>query len=109
MAYSVDLGRRVVNFVGSGGSKAQAQRMFKVSLWCVNDWCQRESLEASSPPGRKRQLDWKALAIDVRENRDKRLVDRAKEFNVWTNSIWYALTEMDIKYKKNSTLRRNKP
>lgn len=109
MAYGIDLRRRVVDFVRSGGSKVGAHRLFKVSLWCVNDWCQRDSLEANSPPGRARKLDWKALARDVQENPDKRLIERAKEFNVWTNSIWYALAEMDIKYKKNPPLRRKKP
>ncbi|NJK57672.1 MAG: IS630 family transposase, partial [Pleurocapsa sp. SU_5_0] len=42
MTYSVDLRKRVVEFVAAGGSKAEASRRYEVSLWCVNDWCQRK-------------------------------------------------------------------
>ncbi len=38
MTYSIDLRKRVVEFVQGGGSKAEASRRYKVSLWCVNDW-----------------------------------------------------------------------
>ena len=44
MTYSVDLQKRVVDFVAAGGSKAEASRRYEVSLWCVNDWCQRKDL-----------------------------------------------------------------
>ena len=51
MAYSLDLRKRVVDFVSLGGSKAEASRRYEISLWCVNDWCGRQSLEAAKPPG----------------------------------------------------------
>lgn len=41
MTYSIDLRKRVVEFVQKGGSKAEASRRYQVSLWCVNDWCKR--------------------------------------------------------------------
>ena len=41
MAYSIDLRKRVVEFGEEGGSKAEAARRFRVSGWCVHDWCDR--------------------------------------------------------------------
>ena len=54
MSYSLDLRKRLVEFVQAGGSKADSSRMFSVSLWCVNEWCKRDSLKPISPPGRPR-------------------------------------------------------
>ena len=40
MTYSLDLRQRVVDFVKkNGGSKAEASRVYDVSIWCVYDWC----------------------------------------------------------------------
>ena len=44
MTYSKDLRKRVVAFVESGGSRAEAARLFEVSRWCVYDWINREDL-----------------------------------------------------------------
>lgn len=100
MSYSYDLRERVVSYVRNGGSKASAQRHFKVSLWCVNDWCSREDLTPRKPPGRPRKIDWDALAKDIADNPDKLLRERAKALNVWTNAIWYACQQMKISHKK---------
>jgi len=45
MSYSLDLRNRTVAYVREGGTKISASRHFKVSLWCVNDWCSRDNLE----------------------------------------------------------------
>jgi putative transposase len=104
MSYSIDLRKRVVHHVESGGSKVEASRLFQVSLWCVNDWCSREDLSSKSPPGRPRKIDWDALEKDIQDNPDKLLRERAEEFGVWTNAIWYACQRMKITYKKNSSI-----
>ena len=36
MAYSLDLRKKVVDFVSSGGRKKRARELFGVSIWCVN-------------------------------------------------------------------------
>ena len=53
MTYSIDLRKRVVEFVLDGGLKAEASRRYKVSLWCVNNWCQREDLKGAAAKGKK--------------------------------------------------------
>lgn len=76
MTYSVDLRKRVVEFVVAGGSKAEASRRYKVSLWCVNDWCKRDNLNPSPQKGRKRKLDWKSLSQHIQEYPDALLRQR---------------------------------
>lgn len=105
MTYSVDLRKRVVNFVAGGGSKAEASRRYKVSLWCVNDWCQRKNLTPAPQLGRKRKLDWKALAQHLQENPDALLRERAQYFGVQTSAIGYATKQMKLTRKQNTEIQ----
>lgn len=106
MAYSLDLRCRVVDYVCNGGRKSDAHRLFGVSLWCVNDWCAREDLNPQSPKGRPRKLDWEALKTDIEQYPDKLLRERANEFGVRTNAIWYACRRLNITHKKNFSIQR---
>ena len=109
MAYSLDLRKKVVDFVSSGGRKKRARELFGVSIWCVNDWCSRKDLAADySACGLTRKFNWDLLREDIRVNPDKFLYERAAEFKVYPHSIWYALKAMKISYKKNTSLRRKK-
>lgn len=109
MTYSLDLRRRVVNFVKNGGSKVEASRRYEVSRWCVHDWCTRDELMPKTVKRRKRKLDWDALKQDVKDNPNALLRERAERFGVNINAIWYALKEMKkdekqqaIESKKNN-------
>jgi len=109
MTYSLDLRQRVVDFVKNGGSKAEASRAYKISEWCVYDWCQRTELKPQKPPQRrKRKLDWEALRIHVQEYPDALLRERAEHFGVKINAIWYACQQMKLTRKKNTTLQTAK-
>lgn len=108
MAYSLDLRQRVVDYVKTGGTKKDAHILFKVSLWCVNDWCSRDNLEAERPKGRPRKIDWTALESDIRNNPDKLLRERALEFGVWPNAIWYACQVLKVTHKKKPSIHRKK-
>ena len=88
MSHSLDLRKRVVEYVKDGGSKESAAKLFKVSRWCVYDWCKRKDLRPQSPPGRTRKMDWEALREDVKLHPDKLLRERAVEFGVHINAIW---------------------
>ena len=103
MSHSLDLRIRVVEFVKSGGSKADASRIFSVSKWCVNQWCKRDSLEPISPPGRPRKkLDWEALKKYVQAHPDRILREHAKNYGVRINAIWHACKKMGLTHKKNN-------
>ena len=106
MTYRVDLRKRVVDFVAAGGSKAEASRRYQVSLWCVNNWCQRKNLIPAPQLGRKRKLDWKAVAQHIQENPDALLRERAQHFGVHTSAIGYAQKQMKLTRKKNPKIQR---
>ena len=106
MTYSVDLRKRVVEYIKQGGKKTDAAKIFKVSRWCVYDWLEREELEPIKVERRNGKLDWEALARHVEEYPDALIRERAAEFGVAYNAVWYALQQMKISYKKNISIRR---
>ena len=109
MTYSLDLRQRVVDFVKNGGSKAEASRVYEVSIWCVYDWCKRKELAPKQLPERRnRKLDWKELRRHVQEHPDALLRERAEYFGVHTSAIGYACKQMKLTPKKNATLQAEK-
>ncbi len=109
MAYSLDLRERVVRYIKAGGSKIEAHRQFGISLWCIRNWCKRSTLAATySHQGRPRKVNLEDLRQDIQTYPDKLLRERAKHFNVHTNSIWHACRVMKITHKKNTSVRGKK-
>ena len=104
MTYSIDLRKRVVEFVSRGGSKAEASRQYEVSLWCVNDWCKPDDLTPKVSKRRNRKLDWEALSRHIEEFPDALLRERAQHFGVRESAIWYANRQMKLTRKKNSQI-----
>jgi transposase len=104
MSYSIDLRKRVVDYVENGGRIAQAAVLFKVGRATIYRWLGRSDLQPTKIKRRKRKLDWQALEKDVKENPDARLIDRAKKFGTRPSAICYALKEMKITRKKRTSL-----
>ena len=109
MTYSLDLRKRVVDFVNEGGSKAEASRRFEVSLWGVDDWCKREDLAPKVHSLRQRKIDKEALRRHVQQYRDALLRERAELFGVRINAVWSMMRKMKLTYKKSDALQREKP
>lgn len=110
MAYSLDLRKRVVRFVQEGGSKIEAQRRFKVSIWCVRNWCNRSTLETTySHKGRPRKVGLEELRQYIQKHPDMLLRELAQHFGVHINSIWHACRVLKITHKKNTSVYRKKP
>lgn len=102
MAHSLDLRHRVIAFIEKGGSITKASTLFQVSRATIYRWLNRHSLEPTKVSRKPRKLDWQALAQDVQENPEARLIDRARTFGVGITTIYYALKRMKITRKKNS-------
>ena len=100
MTYSIDLRERAVAYVRSGGSQAEASRLFKVTSRSIYNWLRRDSLSPKPHGPRRRKLDKAALAEHVRDYPDALLRERAAHFGVQINSVWVALKQMNI-VKKN--------
>ncbi|MDJ0575370.1 MAG: IS630 transposase-related protein [Xenococcaceae cyanobacterium MO_234.B1] len=102
MTYSLDLRKRVINYVENGGSVTKAAKVFQVGRASIYRWLDSEDLEPRKVTRRNRKLDWKALEKDVQISPEVRLIDRAKEFGVRPSAISYALKKMKITRKKNN-------
>lgn len=102
MPYSVDLRKRVLNFVEQGGSISKAAQIYQVGRATIYRWLSRDDLTPTRVKRRNRKLDWEALRKDVEQNPDTKLSERAKKFGVRTNAIFYALKEMKITRKKKN-------
>ena len=100
MAYSLDLRKRVINYVENGGSPSKAAEVFQVGRASIYRWSQR--LEPIQVKRHNRKLDYSALEQDVQVNPEARLIDRAKKFGVRPSAISYALKKMKILRKKNN-------
>ena len=109
MTYSLDLRKRVVEYVNEGGSKAEASRRFEVSLWCVDDWCKREDLAPKVHSLRQRKIDKEALRRHVQQYPDALLRERAELFGVRINAVWSMMRKMKLTHKKSDALQREKP
>lgn len=108
MRCSHDLRKRVIDFVKSGGSKAEAAQRFQVSRASVYNWLNAPDGLSHRRPGPKgpRKLDWEALRRQVEERSDMTQKERARHFGVSRHCIWHALQEMDLSRKKNDGLQR---
>ncbi len=102
MTYSLDLRKRVINYVENGGSVTKAAKVFQVGRASIYRWLDSEDLEPRKVTRRNRKLDWKALEKDLQISPEVRLIDRAKEFGVRPSAISYALKKMKITRKKNN-------
>lgn len=102
MAYSLDLRQRVVAYVEAGGKITEASKIYRIGRASIYRWLNRVDLSPIKVERRHRKLDWKALAKDVEENPDARLIDRAKKFGVRPSAVCYALKKMKINRKKKN-------
>lgn len=103
MLYSLDLRERVISHVRSGGSQAEASRIFSVSTRTIYNWLQREDLSPRLATRRRRKIDSDRLIAHVREHPDATLLERAAVFGVSDSAIHKALKRLGIT-KKNDTL-----
>ena len=102
MTYSVDLRKRVVSFILSGGKKSEAMRRFSVSRKTIYNWLNSKDIMPKKHGERRRKIDKKALLLDVQNYPDKTLQERANQFSVVDSSICKALKKMKISHKKRT-------
>lgn len=109
MAYSTDLRKRVLDFIDNGGSKAAAERTFRVSRRTIYNWLAAEDPFAAEKPGPKgpRHIDYDALRQHVAAYPDATLTERAKHFGVSRNGIFYAFSQLNITRKKRRRPTKN--
>ncbi|MCB9982301.1 MAG: helix-turn-helix domain-containing protein [Rhodospirillales bacterium] len=108
MTCSIDIRERVVDFVLSGGSKAEAARRYNVSRKSVYNWLLRGDLSPKKHGLRRRKLDKEELRRHVRQHPDMLLRERAEIFGISVPGLSIALKTMKIvKKKQRRYLERN--
>ncbi|MCY3721232.1 MAG: IS630 transposase-related protein [Candidatus Poribacteria bacterium] len=111
MAYSTDLRKRVLDFINAGGSKAAAERTFRVSRRTIYNSLEAKDPFAAEKPGPKgpHRIDYEALRQHVADFPDHTLTERAKYFGVSQHGISYALSKLNITRKKTQTYKEQCP
>lgn len=112
MSYSVDLRKRVLDFIESGGSKVEASHLFKVSLKSVFNWVRQKrregNLEVKIRALGGYKINEDQLRAYVEQHPDHYLREIASALGFSTSGIKSALKRLKISYKKNSTLQRKR-
>ena len=111
MRCSIDLRKRVLDFIDSGASKSEAARRFKVSRSSVYTWLQSQDAFSYRRPGpsEPRKLALQALSAHVQAHPDKTQAERAAHFGVSRHCIGYNLQKLKISRKKNDSLHSARP
>jgi len=109
MRCSSDLRQRVVDFVRSGGSKAEAARRFMVGEASVYRWLKPGGVAYQRPvPRRPPKLDWEQVRRHVDAHPDRTQAERARQFQVSRPCIWYALQRLQVTHKNKDRVPRTR-
>lgn len=108
MSYSVDMRKRVVAYVTSGGSKCEASRIFGIGRDTLYRWLSMDDLSPRPAKTRHRVIDKERLMAHVRAHPDALLRERALEFGVTPSGLWRAMRRLGLR-KKNDAVFRKKP
>src|SRR6056297_2983431 len=107
MSKSYDLRVQAVSYVRSGGSKAEAARLFGVTRRTIYNWLEMgEDVHQKARPGprRNRKVPEEALRQAVETRDDARLIELARHFEVHPSTISKALKRIGLPRKKNVAL-----
>jgi transposase len=108
-AYALELRERVVNFIQSGGSKAEAARRFDLGRSTVYRYLTAQQAGTLAPKtswGHWRKLDPQKLQRHVQKHPDATLKELQKTFGVSHHAIWVRLRQLGFTLKKTHHLSR---
>src|SRR5450631_3362251 len=108
-AYTLDLRERVVKFIKTGGSKAEAARRFDLarsSVYRYLDAVQTGTLAPKTSWGKWRKLDPQKLQAHVKKHPDATLQEIQKVFGVSHHAVWVRLGQLGFTLKKTHKISR---
>jgi transposase len=108
-AYALDLRERVVKFIQSGGSKAEAARRFDMARSSVYRYlaaAQKGALAPKKSWGHWRKLDPEKLQAHVKQHPDATLKELQNAFGVSHHAIWVRLGQLGFTLKKTHKISR---
>ena len=108
-AYALDLRERVVKFIQSGGSKAEAARRFDMARSSVYRYlaaAQKGALAPKKSWGHWRKLDPEKLQAHVKKHPDATLKELQQAFGVSHHAVWVRLGQLGFTLKKTHKISR---
>jgi len=108
-AYTLDLRERVVKFVKSGGSKAEAARRFAVGRRTVYRYLAADQAGTLAPKkswGHWRKLDPHQLQAHLKQHPDATLKEIQQVFGVSHHAVWVRLRQLGFTLKKTHKISR---
>jgi transposase len=106
MAYSVDLRKKVIEYLGEGHTQRQARDTFHISLSAINKWSQqyyKTGYIGDKPVKRSfRKLDPQRLKACVEEHPDAYQKEMAEELGCSPSAVQKALKKLGITRKKQN-------
>jgi transposase len=108
-AYALDLRKRVVKFIQSGGSKAEAARRFELgrsTVYRYLDAGQAGTLTPKTSWGHWRKLDPHKLHAHVQQHPDATLKELQTVFGVSHHAVWVRLRQLGFTLKKTHKISR---
>jgi len=110
MVYSIDLRKKVVEYISAGGSKSSASKIFKIHRNTITKWFNLSKHGSLSDP--KPHRPWKKIVPEelleaVSKNSSWLLSDFARVFKVTTAAICLAFKSLKITRKKRLIYTEN--
>jgi transposase len=103
-AYGLDLRERVVKFIKSGGSKAEAARRFELGRRTVYRYLPAMEAGTLAPKtswGHWRKLDPHKLHAHVKQHPDATLKELQRVFGVSHHAVWVRLRQLGFTLKNS--------
>jgi transposase len=108
--YSIDLRKRVLQYLEENNDKMKASQLFQVGIATVYRWIkrkkQRGNVEALKKKSSYKKIDDQKLIAYVEQNPDHFLSEIAKHFGLTLQAIFYALKRLKITRKKRLRFTR---
>ena len=110
--YSEDLRGRVIRYIESGHSKAEASRQYEVSYRTIERWIKRYRMsgkikaERTGRPTGTGKINLAQLEASVESDSDQTLKQRSKSFGVSAAALCKAMKRLNIGHKKNAAVHR---
>ena len=110
-AYSVDLRKRVLDYLRRKDDKKAASELFNVGIATVYRWIKQQKEKGHVEPHHReyvyKKLDYNLLAQYVKDHPDHFLLEIAEHFSVTEQAIFYALKKLKITRKKRTSFTKS--
>lgn len=103
-AYSIDLRKKVIEFIAQGNTQKLAAQLYNLNKATVNRWWLRNKKEGHINPrknlGKKPKVTKEDFEIYISENLNFTTADMGKHFNISSPGALYWLRKFGFSYKK---------